>query len=169
MHAAREGSENANGSRASRRPTEMPCSSGKENARPWRVEVGIEKDGKADAGREARLAARMRLCLKLRQGASPLRPRPLSLEMNGTEGRKFVKGSLRRSNSPPLTNFLPSENAPDDEGKGASEITRFRGHRSGFEELNAGSVLDRYRPSHGSTPRRRAQRRSDLAYSVRNL
>ncbi len=39
----------------------------------------------------------------------PETPGPLSLGLDCTEGRKSVKGSLRRQNRPPLTDFLPSE------------------------------------------------------------
>ena len=83
------------------------------------------KDNRADEGsrrmvenprengrrREGRRAdARMRRCLILRQGDEPPEtPGPLSLGLNCTEGRKSVKGSLRRQKQPPLTDFLPSE------------------------------------------------------------
>ena len=39
----------------------------------------------------------------------PETPGPLSLGLDCTEGRKSVKGTLRRQNRPPLTDFLPSE------------------------------------------------------------
>ncbi len=68
-----------------------------------------------------RAGARMRRCLILRQGDEPPEtPGPLSLGLDCTEGRKSVKGSLRRQHRPPLTDFLPSqENSSNDEGKGA--------------------------------------------------
>jgi hypothetical protein len=68
-----------------------------------------------------RADARMRRCLILRQGDEPPEtPGPLSLGLDCTEGRKSVKGSLRRQHRPPLTDFLPSEdNTSNDEGKGA--------------------------------------------------
>jgi hypothetical protein len=67
-----------------------------------------------------RAEARMRRCLILRQGDEPPEtPGPLSLGLDCTEGRKSVKGSLRRL-APPLTDFLPSqENSSNNEGKGA--------------------------------------------------
>ena len=67
-----------------------------------------------------RARARMRRCLILRQGDEPPEtPGPLSLGLDCTEGRKSVKGSLRR-HTPPLTAILPSEEkAPGHEGKGA--------------------------------------------------
>lgn len=68
-----------------------------------------------------RAHARMRRCLILRQGDRPPEtPGPLSLGLDCTEGRKSVKGSLRRQHRPPLTDFLPSEEThPGYEGKGA--------------------------------------------------
>jgi hypothetical protein len=68
-----------------------------------------------------RAEARMRRCLILRQGDEPPEtPGPLSLGLDCTEGRKAVKGSLRRQTPPPLTAFLPSEeNTSSYEGKGA--------------------------------------------------
>ena len=67
-----------------------------------------------------RAGARMRRCLILRQGDEPPEtPGPLSLGFDCTEGRKAVKGTLRR-HTPPLTAILPSEEkAPGHEGKGA--------------------------------------------------
>jgi hypothetical protein len=68
-----------------------------------------------------RAAARMRRCLILRQGDEPPEtPGPLTLGRDCTEGRKSVKGPLRRQHRPPLTDFLPSEAVhPGYEGKGA--------------------------------------------------
>ena len=52
-------------------------------------------------------------------GKPPETPGPLSLGLDCTEGRKSVKGSLRR-HTPPLTDFLPSEETHSGyEGKGA--------------------------------------------------
>lgn len=54
--------------------------------------------------------ARMRRCLILRQGASPLRPpAPFPRSIDCTPGREAVKGSLRRPKPPPLTASLPGE------------------------------------------------------------
>jgi hypothetical protein len=84
------------------------------------------KEHKLRRGQRAR--ARMRRCLILRQGDEPPEtPGPLSLGLDCTEGRKSVKGSLRRQHRPPLTAFLPSEEThPGDEGKGAKGNGRSR-------------------------------------------
>jgi len=86
----------------------------------FRKGLNRERVGNGREGRRAR--ARMRRCLILRQGAEPPEtPGPLSLGFDCTEGRKAVKGTLRR-HTPPLTAFHPSEeNAPGYEGKGAQE------------------------------------------------
>ena len=44
------------------------------------------------------LRARMRRCLILRQGASPLKPRSLSLRWYGKDPEESVKGSQSRAN-----------------------------------------------------------------------
>jgi len=60
-----------------------------------RVENGTWREGQ-------RAEARMRRCLKLRQGGKPPEtPGPLSLGLDCWEGRKSVKGSLRRTSSRP--------------------------------------------------------------------
>jgi hypothetical protein len=122
-----------------------------ENVRTRRVAVGIEKDGMQMWGREARLVARMRLCLKLRQGASPLRPRPLSLEMNRTEGRKFFKGSLRRAKREPALDKFPAfrETHLMLRERGLRKLRALADTGVGSKNSIARSVLDRYRPSHG--------------------
>jgi hypothetical protein len=93
-----------------------------------RVEVCRKKpeerqQGKRRGVRSGRRAeARLRLCLKLRQGASPLRPPApfpwclsIRMEENLSRVRKPRKGSA------PLTDFLPSEQRIHQEGKGAKE------------------------------------------------
>ena len=70
--------------------------------------------------RTARLRRAMRLCLKLRQGASPLRPRPpFPWEFDCKSRGEFVKGSLRRQKAPPLTNSPRSDRFQTFRGKGA--------------------------------------------------
>ena len=85
--------------------------------------------GKAGAGKQTRITAgggatarcaRMRLCLILHQGASPLRPRPPFPGQQILWGeRQFVKGTLRRQKAPPLTNCLSPRERNWEEGKGA--------------------------------------------------
>ena len=91
--------------------------------------VQSEESGMLRGGRRAQ--ARMRRCLILRQGDEPPEtPGPLSLGLDCTEGRKAVKGTLRRQEQPPLTAFLPSEKtAPGDEGKGAKGTGAHRASR----------------------------------------
>jgi hypothetical protein len=62
------------------------------------------------SGSDCALEARMRRCLILRQGASPLRPpAPFPWSLDCTQGSESVKGSLRRHKTPPLTDSLPCE------------------------------------------------------------
>ena len=65
--------------------------------------------------------ARMRRCLKLRQGASPLRPpAPFPWNLHCTERREFVKGPLSRRQGAALDKFSPLRRLSYEEGKGAS-------------------------------------------------
>jgi hypothetical protein len=63
--------------------------------------------------------ARMRRCLILRQGASPLRPpAPFPWSIDCTRVSKSVKGSLRRHKTPPLTDSLTRQRDLLTRGKG---------------------------------------------------
>src|SRR5437660_9200406 len=66
-----------------------------------------------------RAGARMRRCLILRQGASPLRPGPLSLWMYCMDSEESVKGSQAAPTRAPLTDSSESGTRFSDEGKGA--------------------------------------------------
>ena len=93
-----------------------------------------QKDNRGNNGpgeSDRRADARMRRCLILRQGDKPPEtPGPLSLGLDYTEGRKSVKGSLRRQNQPPLTDFLPSETThPDMRERGPQERALVRASR----------------------------------------
>jgi hypothetical protein len=122
----------------------------------------MENPGENREMREGRrAAARMRRCLILRQGDKPPEtPGPLSLGLDCTEGKKSVKGSLRRQPRPPLTDFFPSEETPPD--------MRERGPWSGPDHASrwsaadsnksTGPPIDRGRPSHGSRDRAGAVR-----------
>jgi len=139
MHAVREGSENANGSKASRRPTEMPRQQRDEKRGvPEGSCRRLNRRKSAEGVGGAREGAHEALPHTPPGDKPPETPGPLSLEIDGTEGRKFVKGSLRRAKGEPALDKFSAfrRNAPDAEGKGAPEMARFRGHRSGFEELN---------------------------------
>jgi hypothetical protein len=83
---------------------------GRQSAKPKNRTT--EASGREPEG-TARREARMRRCLKLRQGASPLRPpAPFPWTLHCTERREFVKGSLSRRRAPPLTNSPRSEDFP---------------------------------------------------------
>jgi hypothetical protein len=74
-----------------------------------------------EQGGTARREARMRRCLKLRQGASPLRPpAPFPWRMDYTERRRFVKGSQSRQKHAALDKSSPLRRGHYEEGKGAS-------------------------------------------------
>jgi hypothetical protein len=60
------------------------------------------------------LEARLRLCLKLRQGASPLRPpAPFPSGSRFQNGGNLSRVRKPRNNGAPLTNFLRSEDATE--------------------------------------------------------
>jgi hypothetical protein len=64
--------------------------------------------------------ARMRRCLILRQGASPLRPpAPFPSSFQVAEGRKIVKGSQAAQKARALDNFPPFRRFLREAGKGA--------------------------------------------------
>ena len=76
--------------------------------------------GSQDVRGGRRAEARMRRCLILRQGASPLRPpAPFPWDFDCTDGKKSVKGTLRRQRAAALDRFLPIRRASGNEGKGA--------------------------------------------------
>jgi hypothetical protein len=65
--------------------------------------------------------ARMRRCLILCQGASPLRPpAPFPSDFIFQKGRNLSRVRKPRTNRAPLTDSYPSEDFPVDKGKGAS-------------------------------------------------
>jgi hypothetical protein len=118
-------------------------------------EMRISKESRIKRRRTSALKARMRRCLILRQGDKPPEtPGPLSLGLDCTEGRKAVKGSLRRG--PPLTAFLPSEEAhPAMRERGPSERARTRWsaakHVKACGALRAHEALP-HAPSGGHSP-----------------
>jgi len=117
----------------------------------------MENPGENRGMREGRRAnARMRRCLILRQGDKPPEtPGPLSLGLNCTEGKKSVKGSLRRQPRPPLTDFSPSEETPPDMRERGPWSRPDRASRWSAADYNksTGPPIDRGRPSHGSRDR----------------
>jgi hypothetical protein len=90
---------------------------GRQSAKPNRTTAARGGGQRGAARREAR----MRRCLILRQGASPLRPpAPFPWILHCTEGEEFVKGSLRRRWRAALDKFSPLRRLSYEEGKGAS-------------------------------------------------
>ncbi len=66
------------------------------------------------------LGARMRRCLILRQGASPLRPpAPFPSNFIFQKGRNLSRVRKPRTNRAPLTHSFPSEDFPVHQEKGA--------------------------------------------------
>ena len=146
---------------------------------------GCEERGKRTMGGKAgaRLTARMRLCLKHRQGASPLRPpAPFPSAPIFQNGGNPSRVRKPRTNRAPLTDSLRSEDLPDirergplgvgsrahssiDYGRRGQRARRARmrlrlKHRQGASPLRPllarKIVLDRGRPSHGSRDRKGA-------------
>ena len=76
-----------------------------------------------NCARAARVNARMRRCLMLRQGASPLRP-PAPFPFRSMLGNGSSASRVRqpRTQCAPLTPPIRSEDCPVDQGKGASEM-----------------------------------------------
>ena len=109
-----------------------------------------------DWGEGRRANARMRRCLILHQGASPLRPpAPFpSTSMVWGEGNLSRVRKPRKS-SAPLTDCLhPWDNAPmrrerGPKASGACVCLPLVGPRRGREYRGRKIVLDKYRPSHG--------------------
>ena len=154
LHAVVEDSENAHGSRASEATTELLMDSGKQTAqvREDSAKTKQENRQKKWSGVEEARKRAMRRCLKLRQGASPLRPGPLSLRLEFCwKGGTPVKGSLRRPKERAAPDRVPpfrNRHASQDEGKGAM-VSGSAGRPEEWQNSNRRSVLDKHRPSHG--------------------
>ena len=104
--------ENTNGHRGEGR---------KQSADGSMATMAISRMSQNHATSNTARCARMRRRLKLRQGASPLRPpAPFPSGVDCRQGSESVKGSLRRHLSPPLTDSLPCRPINNYEGKGAT-------------------------------------------------
>ena len=88
-------------------------------------------------------------------GKPPETPGPLSLEIDFMSQGRFVKGSLRRQKTPPLTNLpcsgdLPGIRERGPGGRGCKHSQPPVGRPKEWPKTRNGrSVLDKYRPSHG--------------------
>src|ERR1019366_8712213 len=116
-----------------------------------------ERDG--EVGRGTARYARMRRCLILRQGASPLRPpAPFPSGSRFQNGGNLSRVRKPRNNGAPLTNPLRSEDATEMRERGPS-AKRAVGRilRQGASPLKPPNFpLDREWPSHGSRDRKGA-------------
>src|ERR1017187_8458616 len=134
---------------------------------PRRVRRG-KRDGKMRWGSGA-LKARMRRCLILRQGASPLRPpAPFPSESMFQNGSNRSRVRKPRNNGAPLTDSFRSEETTEMRERGPSarravsrvgearyaRMRRCLIHRQGASPLRPPYFpLDREWPSHGSRDR----------------
>lgn len=110
----------------------------------------LQKTG--DGDREGARYARMRRCLILRQGASPLRPaRPLCLNLRFWGSGAICQGFATPAKTAALDRSLRFPEIQLRRGKGAlqSGPTASRGRPRRGSNRGAKSVLDKYRPSHG--------------------
>ena len=106
--------------------------------------------------RGSALEARMRRCLKLRQGASPLRPpAPFPSESMFQNGGNLSRVRKPRTNRAPLTDSLRSENLTGmrergPTGNAGAACLPLVGPEKIPKSRAGKNLLDRDRPSHGS-------------------